>query len=338
MSDALPWTVYAHGFSLRKRRYLRRFVAPSTVRFVRSVSSVPAGACLLLWGDRIAPGSMAPGVAVVRVEDGFLRSVGLGAELVRPLSWVFDRRGMYYDATCPSDLEVLLQHGQFDARLLARAALMRRRIVATGLTKYNIGGGQWRRPPAAHVVLVAGQVEGDASLARGAPGSATNMALLQAVRERHPKAYLVYKPHPDVAAGLRAGAVDTARYSDEVVSDVAIDSLLGEVDEVHVMTSLTGFEALLRGCRVVCHGQPFYAGWGLTEDLLAPARRTRVLTLDQLVAAALILYPVYVNRHDGSRTTPEQALDELLAWRARRHARGWGSVLRWGLRHWAKAA
>ncbi len=52
---------------------------------------------------------------VVRVEDTFLRSVGLGANLVRPLSWVRDRRGIYYDATAPSELEHLLQATEFSA-------------------------------------------------------------------------------------------------------------------------------------------------------------------------------------------------------------------------------
>lgn len=81
------------------------------------------------------------------------------------------------------------------------------------------------------------------------------------------------------------------------------------------MTSLSGFEALLRRKPVVCHGQPFYAGWGLTRDLSPPARRERRLSLDELVAGALILYPVYLSRVTGHFTSPEQAMDELTAWR-----------------------
>jgi capsular polysaccharide export protein len=52
----------------------------------------------------------------------------------------------------------------------------------------------------------------------------------------------------------------------------------------------------LRGVEVVTHGQPFYAGWGLTRDLAPPvARRGRQCSLDELVAAALILYPRYLD-------------------------------------------
>jgi len=66
---------------------------------------------------------------------------------------------------------------------------------------------------------------------------------------------------------------------------------------------------------VVCYGLPFYAGWGLTEDILPVARRTRRLALDELVAGTLILYPTYISRTTGQFTTPERALDELLIWR-----------------------
>lgn len=321
MNTALPGMVYATGFSWRKRAIVRRFAAPSVVRFVADGKAVPPGASLLLWGRREAPAGLHDSVRLVRIEDGFLRSVGLGADLVQPLSWVFDQRGIYYDATRPSDLEHLLQHAELDAGLLQRAARLRARIVACGLTKYNVGGVKWVRPVSARrVILVAGQVESDASLRFGAPGLASNMAVLRAARSANPDAWLVYKPHPDVVAGLRARGQqedEAAAYCDEVVLDAPMGDLLAAVDEVHVMTSLAGFEALLRGKRVVCYGQPFYSGWGLTVDILPNARRTRCLSLDALVAGALILYPTYIGRASGSgRVTVEQALDELMAWRA----------------------
>ncbi|OGR06866.1 MAG: hypothetical protein A2511_17445 [Deltaproteobacteria bacterium RIFOXYD12_FULL_50_9] len=285
------------------------------------------------------------GKRVLRLEDGFLRSVGLGADLVRPISWVIDGRGIYYDATMASDLEYLLQTAEFDTELCLRAARLRDRIVASRLTKYNINVGEakgWQRPfpfsaplmqeerggqegfphvkRGRTVVLVPGQVETDASIAYGAPVLRRNMELLQAVREANPEAYLVYKPHPDVQIGLRAkrpeddNAMD---WCDELVMGIGMGELLPQVDEVHVLTSLTGFEALLRDKRVTCYGQPFYAGWGLTTDMVPLARRTRCLSLNELVAGALILYPTYVSRTTGYFTTPERALDELLAWRER---------------------
>lgn len=318
--STLPERVYAWGLSRRKRSFLRDFLGTTAVRFVERGADVPPGACLLLWGSTPAPEGVAAEVRITRLEDGFLRSVGLGADLVRPLSWVLDSRGIYFDASRPSDLEQLLQNTAFEQPLLERAAALRSRIVEQGITKYNLGTDSWQRPSQAQrVLLVPGQVESDASIRLGAPGICTNMGLLQAVRQAHPDAYLLYKPHPDVVAGLRkrGAAEDQAlEWCDEVIHDTSMGALLPLVDELHLLTSLAGFEALLRGKPVVCYGQPFYAGWGLTTDMLPVSRRTRRLTLDQLVAAALILYPRYVARGSGRLTTPEQALDELLAWRS----------------------
>lgn len=289
----------------------------STVHFVDRVDDVPADGMLVFWGKQAAPADR----PCIRVEDGFLRSVGLGADLVKPLSWVLDTRGIYYDATQASDLEYLLLNTAFDAPLLARAAALRARIAASGITKYNVGLSDWQRPAGrARVILVPGQVESDASLAYGAPQVHRNLELIKAVRAACPDAYIVYKPHPDVVAGLRKGGQnegEVAGWCDEIVIDCAMGKLLDQVDEVHVLTSLAGFEALLRGKKVTAYGQPFYAGWGLTQDILPIPRRTRQLQLDELVAAALILYPSYISQNTGKLTTPEDALDELIAWRHR---------------------
>ena len=311
--------VYALDFSTWKKSVVRQCLTPASVVFVARVADVPAGGALVVWGMKPFGGELARDVKVLRLEDGFLRSVGLGVDLIRPMSWVIDRRGIYYDATRPSDLEHLLSTMQFDAGALKRAAQLREHVVAQGLTKYNTGGQHWQRPAgAARVVLVPGQVESDASLAYGAPKIRSNMALLQAARAAHPDAYLVYKPHPDVLAGLRARGADeqeALRWCDEVVEHAPMGDLLMAVDQVHVLTSLAGFEALLRGKPVTCHGQPFYSGWGLTQDAVPNARRSRRLSLDELVAGALIEYPIYLSR-DGQRlNTPEQAIDELVAWR-----------------------
>jgi capsular polysaccharide export protein len=316
----LPDVVYAYGFSLSKRASLRRFAAESAVRFVRGITQIPLGSTVLLWGSKVPSWAFPRNIDVVRVEDGFLRSVGLGAEFAQPLSWVMDGRGIHYDATQPSDLEHLLETQRCSEALLERAASLRERLVASGITKYSVGHATWKRPGrSTHVILVPGQVESDASLRFAAPDRHTNIGLLRAVRSAHPDSHLLYKPHPDVVAQLRARGVGEAqakRFCDEVVTDVAMGEILKQVDEVHVMTSLTGFEALLRRKAVVCYGMPFYAGWGLTKDILSIPRRTRRLTLDELVAGALICYPAYVRRSDGKSSTPEGALNDLLAWRA----------------------
>lgn len=320
MRARFPATLYALGFSRWKKPFVREFFQGSTVRFVKRAERLPKNSHLAVWGRKPVPGGLPEQVSLVRLEDGFLRSIGLGADLVRPLSWVMDGRGIYYDAATPSDLELLLQDTEFDASLLARARDLRAAICQHGLTKYNIDEGAWQRPAGVRrVILVPGQVESDASIRYGAPRIRSNIELLRTVRMANPDAFLLYKPHPDVVAGLRAsgrGEAAAEQWCDEIIVGASMGTLLETVDEVHVLTSLAGFEALLRGKKVAVYGQPFYAGWGLTEDAEPIARRTRRLTLDELVAGALLKYPVYISRKTGRFTTPERALQELLAWRA----------------------
>lgn len=324
--EDLPSKIYALGFSWRKRPLVRRFFGSIEVRFGSLPSSIPDGATVAVWasgeyGVRSIHNNAMQRFERLFIEDGFLRSVGLGADLVRPLSWAIDRRGIYFDSLRPSDLEHLLQTASVDEEALHIASLFRKALVSTGLTKYNVGTRQWKRPLQAkqkEVVLVPGQVETDASIRFGAPGISTNLALLRSAREAHPDAWLIYKPHPDVVAKLRAMGVqeDLAwKWCDQILTDVSMGSLLQDVDVVHVLTSLTGFEALLREKKVICHGLPFYAGWGLTNDICPIPRRSRKLTIDHLVAVALRDYPVYLSRAAGKLCPPEQALADLLKWR-----------------------
>lgn len=307
-------TVYALDFSAWKKPIVRTFFQNSSVHFIKDASKLITGDILCVWGSKPIEGNLADGVSIIRLEDGFLRSVGLGADLVSPVSWVADSRGIYYDSRSESDLEHYLASHDFDDELVARASKLREQIIELGLTKYNVGFGSWRRPLADRVILVPGQVEDDASIRFGAPGVCTNIDLLKAVRNANPEAYIVYKPHPDVLAGLRQkDSCDGVgeNFCDEVVTDAPMRSLLKSVNEVHLMTSLTGFEALLRGLKVTCYGQPFYSGWGLTNDILPVERRTRKLTLDELVAATLILYPTYISQFTRRYISPECALLEL---------------------------
>ena len=78
------------------------------------------------------------------------------------------------------------------------------------------------------------------------------------------------------------------------------------------MTSLLGFEALLRGVKVVTLGAPFYAGWGLTEDRGdIPARRRAEVSIEGLAHAALIDYPRYFDPRSGTACPVEVVVERL---------------------------
>jgi capsular polysaccharide export protein len=320
--------IFCFGFQLWKhsvvRAYLRspgnQVLFPRSARQARRLGFGP-GDHALVWGQRHSPEVLelarAHGVPIWRMEDGFLRSVGLGSNLEVPASLVVDREGIYYDPTGPSELETILEAGGFEAAELERAAALRERIVAARLSKYNVGeSAALEVPPGRRVVLCPGQVEDDASIQLGCRDIRTNLGLLRAAREAAPDAYIIFKPHPDVLMRNRAGAVDEAQAGqicDHIETRATLADCLEVADEVHTLTSLVGFEALLRGKQVHVHGQPFYAGWGLTRDRHPVARRTRRLSLDELVAGALLRYPRYLDRATGRFTTPEVVIDQLEA-------------------------
>jgi len=229
--------------------------------------------------------------SALRVEDGFLRSNGLGADLIPPLSLVLDDLGIYYDPTAPSRLEALIEASpDLPEVALRQAAALVKQITDNGLSKYNLTASDLPDDlPKGRRILVPGQVEDDASIQLGTDGVSTNRALLEACRAANPAALILYKPHPDVEAGLRDGVVENAEeLADLVLHTTSPMAALDAVDDVWTMTSTIGFEALLRGKSVTCLGTPFYAGWGLTDDRAAPLpRRTALPTLEQLAHATL---------------------------------------------------
>lgn len=301
------------GMSFWKRRRISAFFATADHKhphpvFRRStagaLAATPPGSAIACWATRLPPTlahrAARRQVPLYRVEDGFIRSSGLGSGFLPPASIIMDRRGAYYDPTQPSDLEVLLATHPLDEALQSRARTLTTAVIAQNISKYSgdTAAPKLTIPPGRRVILVPGQVADDLSVRLGGGAVGGNLALLARVRAARPEGYIIYRPHPDVDAGHRAGALtdeDVLRHADVICREGAMTRLLERVDEVHTLTSLTGFEALMRNKPVTTYGQPFYAGWGLTEDHAPLPRRTRKLTIDQLIAATLLLYPRYVD-------------------------------------------
>ncbi len=337
--EALAATLRAHrqdsaghvaiGMRLWKRPVLQKYFG-SAKRLIfendpeRALERARAkGRSLLVWAGKEPEGlgdkAKAADVPLLRVEDGFLRSRGLGAELVPPMSLVLDDLGIYYDPTRPSRLETLISASpDLPEGEKRRAERLIRKLTKARLTKYNLGPDDALPSQApGRRILVPGQVEDDASILKGCCDVASNLALLKRTRAANPDAFIFYKPHPDVEAGLRPGAisVETAmEYANHVITRGAAHSAIDAVDEVWTMTSLIGFEALLRGKKVKCLGAPFYAGWGLTKDLCeTPQRRRARPTLAELAHATLIGYPRYFDPVSGRPSPPETAAERLAA-------------------------
>jgi capsular polysaccharide export protein len=321
MIDSNRGITAAVGFALWKRQTVAPLLwdGGAAVPFAGNRDDAKRGDRIAVWKSRTGAHTLAllerSSAELIEVEDGFIRSVGLGADCVPPLSIVVDRGGIYFDPSGASDLEQLLEKGEFPADLLDRARQLRKLVVELGISKYGVGQTRLeRRQTGKRHLLVVGQVEDDRAVADGG-GPSTNLELLKRVRDANPGGHLIYKPHPDVEAGHRTGAVPREiclALADELAPEAPISSVIELVDEVHVNTSLAGFEALIRGKPVTAYGVPFYAGWGLTRDLgPVPGRRTRRRNLDELVAAALLLYPRYLDPVTRLPCPPEVLIRRL---------------------------
>ncbi|ANB02755.1 capsular polysaccharide biosynthesis protein [Ectothiorhodospira sp. BSL-9] len=333
-----PRRFIAVGMQRWKQAHLRPILSQArdgvvfapTAKAARKIDPRPDDA-LIHWG-RDAPEDLLDlarqrSAPLRFIEDGFYRSVGLGSDLIPPRSLVMDGQGLYFDPRSPSDLEQILNTAQFDQTELERARTVRTLIVEHGLTKYNLENHapvQWPtqgRP----VILVPGQVEDDASIRHGCEGVNTNLGLIQAARAAHPDAFIVFKPHPDVSSGNRRGQVPDRQalaHADWIETNASVVACIDAADAVHTLTSMAGFEALLREKQVVVHGRPFYAGWGLTQDALPIPRRTRHLTLEQLVAGTLLRYPLYWDGELRGFVTCEATLHALIRERNTLHTQG----------------
>ncbi|WP_299008270.1 capsular polysaccharide biosynthesis protein [uncultured Shewanella sp.] len=313
-------TLYLLGFSFWKRAFLLEFCQKlsNQVKFIKKMPKhINPNDRIVVWGNKYPELTQA-----IRIEDGFIRSSGLGSNLARPSSLIIDPLGMYFNAQVNNTLREKLNHIDIDDDMYRRGQTLIKLLVDNDINKYNLTGSnpftlkdlnipsRGQQKP----LLVVGQVDGDASIITGSLQITSNEALLWAVRNDNPDAFIIYKPHPDVVAGNRKGQISKACMEtcvDAHVTDMSLTALYPHINALHTMTSLSGFEALLRNVPVVTWGQPFYSGWGLTQDKYPANDRRRTLSLPILVYICVALYPIYIDWETRLRITPEQLIAKM---------------------------
>ncbi|WP_426916743.1 hypothetical protein [Rossellomorea marisflavi] len=278
----------------------------------------------IIWGFKEEPDivkyAKENSITLYRVEDGFVRSVGLGAAHTLPLSIAVDSKTLYFDSREASDLEEIIKTYDFSKKpsLIPTARKTMNMLINMGVSKYNHAArtdinevyGEKKKKR----ILVIGQVEDDASIKYGCSREIKNNDLVWAAYNENPDAEIIYKPHPDVLGGYRkaySNPMDVAHISKVVTEPLGLVDALETIDHVYTITSLAGFEALIRGIKVTCFGAPFYSGWGLTDDRQETTRRTRKVTIEELFAAAYIIYPRYVDPETNQRIELEEAINVL---------------------------
>jgi len=335
-SDKKKDPIYSWNINIWKHQYISNLLEEKKVYFVPSTLTskkfnkrwkqkilLNSKSEILIWG-RDYPTYLDDfikkyQIKVTFVEDGFIRSIGLGSNYELPLSLNFDSKTLYFDATKESDLEVILQTYDFknDKSLMTRAMTIKSKLLRYGISKYNhasqvnlynIYGKKTKKR-----ILVVGQVEDDASIKYGCNQKINNNDLVRIAYHENPDAQIIYKPHPDVLFKRRkalSNPKDVENISLVIKDSIPISQALETIDHVYTITSQVGFEALLRDIKVTTIGLPFYAGWGLTDEKQKCLRRTRKLTIDELFAGAYILYPIYFD--SKKRINIEDVLDKLV--------------------------
>ncbi|MGD9685934.1 MAG: hypothetical protein AB7U43_03065, partial [Desulfobacter sp.] len=259
---------------------------------------------VLCWGtkttaERAEAFALRHQAPLLRIEDGFIRSAGLGVAGEPALSLYVDPVGVYYDATRPSQVESLLVAGGGLQELYSEAIEAMGLIVEHGISKYNQSVP--RKKPLFlsenGAVLVVDQTVGDQSVEKGLAGADSFCRMLNAAQKENPGKKIIVKRHPDVVAGKKRGYLDAISLTDDMVvaSEGNPYDLFLSVDKVYVVTSQMGFEALMAGKPVVCFGAPFYAGWGVTDDRIAIPRRGKVRSTAEIFAAAYLICCRYVD-------------------------------------------
>jgi capsular polysaccharide export protein len=258
------------------------------------------------------------------IEDGFIRSYEIGLSQEPGRSIIVDDLGFYYDAQRASRLETTLNSDWrmgFLAQWCAKSDI--RFIVENGISKYNnapdrlpavLASGRTRRR-----VLLLDQRAGDASI----PGALASDASFQQMVDHafsQGDVEVVVKVHPDALTPGKFSAVSPSltKYRDDprlVVISEAVNPyvLFAAVDEVYVVASGMGFEALMAGKPVSCFGLPYYAGWGATTDFVTPLRPRRQRSVAEVFYVGWVMLSRYIDPGTKHLTTVRKAAQLMAA-------------------------
>lgn len=207
------------------------------------------------------------------LEDGFIRYGPDDDSSAPPLSIVMDSQAPYFDTTRPNDLTDLIANFDFEQDSYDEdlAQEMLDYYLAHRVSKYNhqpyvdivpIYGIKNKKR-----ILVLGQVPHDDSLKYGGGIGISLLDVVNQAMAENPDAQVIVKPHPmtldDPSIVSALAKLDCLI----LTQSIHLVDALETIDHVYTITSLGGFEALLRGKKVTVLGRPFYHDWTETNEL-----------------------------------------------------------------------
>lgn len=212
-------------------------------------------------------------------------------------TFVLDWGGNYINPRRPSDLEVILNLLDFGAHpALERLGKTLRPLAFPASS------------PDGGAVTVIIQDRSDPSFVYAPPSHPSAAQMIAMAQAENPGCHL------DVV--LAASADRRPILSGSLPSGVAVippefeTAILARSRRIYTVNSPLAVGAVMRGASVVVFGQPFYAGYGLTDDRMAIPRRPRPLDRDRMFSGLFGLYCRLVDR-TGALVTLETVCDRL---------------------------
>lgn len=253
---------------------------------------------------------------------GFASYFDMEADLYerRAMGFILDDLGYYFDSRQPSRLERTLNDPSFSLteEEHRRARALIDRIVRNHITKYNkyVHGASADIEDGA--IIIIDQKRGDASIEFGGAKDEDFEKMILAASFENPDRTVYLKRHPDSIHGHdKQFNLPILPNVSILPDDVTVHSIIDKSSKIYTISSQVGFEALLRGKEVVTFGQPFYSGWGLTDDRNPQRRRTARRSIEDLFHVACIGLSIYVNPYTGQTVEMEEMLDLIEGMRNR---------------------
>ena len=313
---------YSTSIRLIKRRaknYKKYHLLIYIPNSLKKLALLDKNAVFLGWGYKKSGLEAMQMPKYLLLEDGFIRSVGLGVEGYPAFSIVEDKNGMHYDAFKNTTIQQILNNYDFkkDEKLLTLAKDAIELIKKYKISKYNLN--EMKIPESVknskkEKVLIIAQTAGDNSLKYGRAYEFSPKDIILSALEENPGKDIFVKIHPDVLSGKRKSSIDVdlaKKYCKVLTENTNPILLLEEFDKVYTQTSQMGFEAAFLGKKVVTFGMPFYAGWGITTDKLKNNNRKRELTPIEIFAGAYILYSKYYNPYEKRECNIIETIEEI---------------------------
>jgi capsular polysaccharide export protein len=212
----------------------------------------------------------------------------------------FSKKGMYFDASSPNDLEDILCESKKKHK---RDLIGEENIRSIGSNLEDSSNIDLVTPwPAAYgkKILIIGDNPSSSEAKFGSLVIKNDQDLLFSVRRNNPDASIIYKPNLNMIGCCTDNSVSD---EDIHITDIrrankktCMASQILEADEVHVTTSNDGLNACFLGVPLVCYGQPHFSGWGFTKDIhpLPSDRRQKNISFNRFIYSIFNFYTHYL--------------------------------------------